>query len=242
MSETRRHPRDDYLTRSREPLQILVFLAPLIIAYELGAAFFLTNEDIRAHSLLSDFFQAFGVGGYYLPGVAMVVVLLVWQVIGKNRWRVSWPALGGMLLESAVWTIPLLVMAQMLAGMSGEVPAPAAAALAEAPAPPDLGSLPLGTRATIAIGAGLYEELLFRLVAIALVHLLVADLLGAPPRVADVIAVLAAAVAFALYHEDTTNFLFYTAAGVFFGGLFIARGLGIVVATHAIYDLVVLLL
>jgi len=65
---------------------------------------------------------------------------------------------------------------------------------------------------------------------------------GAPPRGADVIAVLAAAVAFALYHEDATNFLFFTAAGVFFGGLFIARGLGIVVATHAIYDLVVLLL
>ena len=241
MGETRRHPRDDYLTRSREPLQILVFLAPLIVAYELGAAYFLAGEaggyaeDIRAHRLLADFFRAFGVGGFYLPGIALAVVLLVWQVIGKNRWRVSGPALGGMLLESAVWTIPLLVLAQALSGLRAEDAVPLAGTS-------EIESLPLGARAAIAIGAGLYEELLFRLVAIALVHLLVADLLGAPARVADVIAVLTAAVAFALYHEDATNFLFYTTAGVFFGGLFIARGLGIVVATHAIYDLVVLLL
>jgi len=240
MGAKRSDTRDDYFSRSREPLHILLFLAPLVIAYEFGAALFLAGadggvaKDIRAHRLLADVFEAFGVGGFYLPGILIVVVLLVWQIISRRPWRVRPTTLGGMLLESAVWTMPLLVLAQLIAGRET-----AAAALAEVGSLEDLS---LSARATIAIGAGLYEELLFRLVAIAAVHLLLADVVGVPPRAADALSVLAAAVAFALYHDDPSNFVFYAAAGVFFGGLFIARGLGIVVATHAIYDLVVLVL
>ncbi len=240
MGAKRSDTRDDYFSRSREPLHILLFLAPLVIAYEIGAALFLAGsdggvaKDIRAHRLLADVFEAFGVGGFYLPGILIVVVLLVWQIISRRPWRVRPTTLGGMLLESAVWTMPLLVLAQLIAGRDA-----AAAALAETGS---LEDLTLAARATIAIGAGLYEELLFRLVAIAAVHLLLADVVGVPSRIADALSVLAAAVAFALYHDDPSNFVFFAAAGVFFGGIFIARGLGIVVATHAIYDLVVLVL
>jgi membrane protease YdiL (CAAX protease family) len=240
MGAPRSDTRDDYLSRSREPLHILVFLAPLILAYEVGAALFLSGsdggvaKDIRAHRLLADVFEAFGVGGFYLPGILIVVVLMVWQLISRRAWRVRGTTLVGMLLESMVWTMPLLVLAQLIAGR-----AEAGVALAESGS---LDDLSLAARATIAIGAGLYEELLFRLVLIALAHLLLADVLGIPDRWADALAVVAAAVAFALYHEDPSNFLFYATAGLFFGGIFILRGLGIVVATHAIYDLVVLVL
>ena len=244
MGAGRSESRDDYFSRSREPLHILVFLAPLVLAYEIGAALFLAGadggvaKDIRAHRLLADIFQAFGVGGFYLPGILIVVVLLVWQIISRRDWSVRPTTLLGMLLESAVWTMPLLVLAQLVATRSAP-DAPSAAALAQATS---LDDLSLAARATIAIGAGLYEELLFRLVAIALVHLLLADALTVPARWADLLSVVVAAVAFALYHEDASNFVFYTAAGVFFGGVFILRGLGIVVATHALYDLVVLVL
>ncbi len=240
MGEQRSQTRDDYFTRSREPLHILVFLLPLIVAYEIGAALFLAGqtggvaEDIRAHRLMADVFAAFGAGGFYLPGILIVVVLLVWQVISHRAWRVRPSTLGGMLLESAVWTVPLLVLAQLVAGWQE-----AAVALAEGAS---LKDLPLMARATVSIGAGLYEELLFRLVGIALLHLLLADVIGIPARAADVLSVIGAAVAFAVYHDDPSNFVFYTAAGVFFGGVFILRGFGIVVATHAIYDLVVLVL
>ncbi len=238
MSNRRNNQPNDYFSRSREPLHILVFLAPLIIAYEIGAALVLrtgSGADIRAHGLLADFFNAFGVGGFYLPGIALVVVLLIWQVLTRKRWRINATTLAGMLLESAVWTVPLLVLAQLIATAAPAV------ALAESTRT-TLEQLPLASRATIAIGAGLYEELLFRLVAIALVHFLLVDLLGLKARLADAVAVIVAALAFAAYHDDPSNFLFYAAAGLFFGGIFIARGLGIVVATHAIYDLVALLL
>lgn len=240
MGARSRDTRDDYLTRSREPLHILVFLAPLIAAYEIGAAMFLSggddgvSKDIRAHRLLAETFEAFGVGGFYLPGILIVVVLLVWQVISRRKWKVRGTTLAGMLLESMLWTMPLLVLAQLIASR-----AEAAVVLAQGGS---LDDLSLAARATIAIGAGLYEELLFRLVLIAMVHLLLADVLGVPERWSDTLAVVAAAVAFAVYHDDPTNFVFYATAGLFFGGVFILRGLGIVVATHAIYDLVVLVL
>jgi membrane protease YdiL (CAAX protease family) len=250
----RREP-DDYFHRSRQPLHILVFLLPLVVLYEIGAAWYLSGdaatiaEDIRAHRLLADFFKAFGVGGVYLPGIALVVVLLMWQVLARHPWRVRRSTLGGMLLESIVWTFPLLVLAQMIAApaqASAETAgAPPLAALAQAPAaspPGGLDDLSLPARATIAIGAGLYEELLFRLVAIGFLHLLLADALGVPGRWADVLAIAGAALAFALYHEDHANVVFYTLAGLYFGGLFIFRGFGVAVAVHAIYDLVALLL
>lgn len=253
MSPATAAPRTDYLSRSREPLHILAFLAPLVIAYEIGAAAYLAGgaggvaEDIRAHRLLADFFEAFGVGGFYLPGIALVVVLLVWQIISGNPWRIRRGTVGGMLLESIVWTFPLLVLAQLFA--SAQAPAddaPPLAASIIAQAPPGgaatLEDLPLAARATIAIGAGLYEELLFRLVAIAFLHLLLADALGVPSRWADILSIFGAAIAFAAYHDDPSNFFFYAVAGVYFGGLFIFRGFGIAVAVHAIYDLVALLL
>ena len=80
MGAKRSDTRDDYFSRSREPLHILLFLAPLVIAYEFGAALFLAGadggvaKDIRAHRLLADVFEAFGVGGFYLPGILVVVV------------------------------------------------------------------------------------------------------------------------------------------------------------------------
>jgi membrane protease YdiL (CAAX protease family) len=253
MSPATAAQRTDYLSRSREPLHILIFLAPLVIAYEIGAAVYLAGgaggvaEDIRAHRLLADFFEAFGVGGFYLPGIALVVVLLVWQVISRNPWRIRRGTVGGMLLESIVWTFPLLVLAQLFA--SAQAPAddaPPLAASIIAQAPPGgattLEDLPLAARATIAIGAGLYEELLFRLVAIAFLHLLLADALGVPSRWADILSIFGAAIAFAAYHDDPSNFVFYAVAGVYFGALFIFRGFGIAVAVHAIYDLVALLL
>ena len=243
MSTDRTPRREDYFARSKKPLHILFFLAPLIVAYEIGAAVFLASDtsaitqDIRAHRLLADFFEAFGVGGFYLPGVALTVVLLLWHVLARHQWKVLPGTLVGMLLESAMWTLPLIVLAQFV------VAAPAsAAAVALAESGGSLHDLPLAARATIALGAGLYEELLFRLVAITLVHLLLADVIRMPSRWADILAVVAAAAAFGVYHDDHANLAFYFIAGVYFGGLFIARGFGIAVATHAVYDLVALLL
>jgi membrane protease YdiL (CAAX protease family) len=243
-----------YARWSTRPLHVLVFLLPLVLLYELGSAVYLadpgtgTVERIRAERLLNDFFQIFDVGGVYLPGVVLVVTLVVWHILTGDRWRVRWGVLGWMLVECAAWTLPLLVLLHVVDRAFGPVGGAVAAAAATGGG--GLADLPTGARITIALGAGLYEELLFRMVAIALIHLVLVDLMRAPDMAGRVAAVVIAAAAFALYHDvvgadgsfDWRRLSAFFAAGLYFGALYAGRGLGIVVGVHAMYDAVVLVL
>ncbi len=230
---------------SRQPLQILVFLAPLIIAYEAGLTLFLRSRDgvltNKAHETLLLFFDTFGLsatGGLYLGGAAIVVVLIIWHLLARDPWRIdpTTPALMG--AESLGLTIPLLVLALLLGGST------AAAALSAAP---DLAALNIWSRLTISIGAGLYEELLFRMMLIAILHTLLVDVGKLPLPLGAGIAVVVSAAAFTGYHplhDDAGTLLwrrvgFYFLAGLYFGVVYVVRGFGIVVATHAFYDVLV---
>ncbi len=243
---------------SMRPLHILVFLAPLIVLYELGSGLYLHGgaggafETIRAHRMLADFFRAFGVGGIYLPGAALVVTLLIWHLLQRDSWRMKPSVLVGMLFESLVWTVPIWVLGQAVGkAMAGAAPTaePGAVATALANSGAELTELPWQARATIAVGAGLYEELLFRMLGIAFFHFIIVDLLGARELPGAAAAVALSAIGFALYHDvwvygrlDMLRFGFLFLAGLYFGALYVVRGFGIVVAVHAIYDLAVLLL
>jgi hypothetical protein len=232
---------------------VLVFLLPLLIAYEVGSALYLFDpvaggETIRAHEQLSRVLGAFGASSVFLPGILLVVVLLAWHILSKDPWRLRPAVLGGMGIESVLWTLPLLVLGAMVQRVSNEsLAAGAAATVGEG----GIAHAPMMAKLTLAVGAGLYEELLFRLFGIAAVHFVLADLLRMKPRPAMVFAVLLSAVAFALYHDasffsgggfgglDAQRFAFLTLAGLYLGGIFVFRGFGIVVAAHALYDIVV---
>lgn len=236
--------RDTYAHVSRTPLHILCFLLPLILFYEAGSLLFLTSPDtnqvatVEANRLLDQAFDRFGVPGLHLPAVLIIVVLVVWHLLTRDPWRIRWNVLLGMAAESALWTFPLLVIAILLDPSDS-------AALAQGT---DVRSWNLGARITISIGAGLYEELLFRMIIIAVVHFALVDLLRIPDRIGAWSAVIVSALLFAWYHFhpgvgfDLGWFAFYCAAGAYFGVVYLLRGFGIVVATHAIYDLIVLVL
>lgn len=235
-------PKGGYFFDSKRPLQILLFLLPFVIAYEIGSVLFLSGDSgeivrtVAAQRLMAQAFEMFGPLGVHLPGITMIVVLFVWHIMARDRWRVHWPVLLIMLLESAVWTFPLLVLVSLID--------PTSFVSASGGDPQDWSA---GARLTISVGAGLFEELLFRMVAIAAVHFVMVDLFRTSQRVGSVVAVLVAALAFGLYHTGTSNvhvgwLMFYSAAGVYFGALFMTRGFGIVVATHALYDIIALVI
>lgn len=250
-------PRDDYAFLSTRPLHILVFLLPLLLAYEIGSALFLARDQagaartIRAERLLSSFFEIFGAGGLYLPGFLLVVVLLIWHLLTRDKWRIRFSVPAWMTVESIFWTMPLLVIGQMVFRLFQSPPQLVAPLLAGAPSgDAALESLSKPALATIAVGAGLYEELLFRLVGIAMVHAIAADVLRIKDGPAKAIAIFVSAVVFALYHDvmlasggiDPARLAIFTLAGLYFGTIFVLRGFGIVVAVHALYDLAVLVL
>lgn len=255
--------RESYLTRSKRPLQALFFLLPMILLYELGTLVYATDPArgvtrfIYARSLLRDFFEWMGMTGYYLPGLIVVVVLFSWHMVQRDPWRFEPRLYIGMWVESALLALPLFVFAimvfrqpeaQLAATMfdaTAIAPLAGAATTAVDPATPTDGWQAM---LVFSIGAGIYEELLFRLIGIALLHTIFVDVLALPEKLGAIIAIGLSALAFALYHFTDQNpfawnkCLFYTGAGVYFAAVYVLRGFGIVAGTHAVYDLIVVAL
>lgn len=240
-----------YAVVSTRPLHVLAFLLPLIVVYEIGSVVYLTHpgavETIGAHSILGRFFSTFGVASVYLPGIALAAVLLVWHMLLRDPWKLRPGVLIGMLFEAILWTLPLLVLALLLFGDRGQEVPGALAPTAETAA--TIKQLPWQARLTLSIGAGIYEELLFRLMLLTGLHFLIVDVFRASHNAGCIIAAVVSAVAFALYHntiyrgEGTVHLLwmgFYTIAGLYFSTIFLVRGFGVAVGTHAVYDIIAL--
>jgi len=228
-----------YFEASRRPLEILFFLLPFIALYEYELVRVLRSPEglvtNGAHLGILRLFDALGFDAVALslPGVLIVAILVGWHAAQRGPWIVDLGVVARMFLESIALAVPLLVFAQLV------VRALPAAGV------DDFGALPLGARIAVSIGAGIYEELVFRLILIWLLVTALVDLAGFSRRTAVPVAVGLSALAFAIYHPIHAadgslvgqRFAFYLGAGVYFGVVFLMRGFGIVVATHALYDI-----
>jgi hypothetical protein len=107
---------------------------------------------------------------------------------------------------------------------------------------------PLLARLTLSLGAGLYEELLFRVVLVALIANAL-RLIGFSRMIAGVVAVVTGALIFSAFHYigpfgeplRLESFVFRFLAGLGFSALYLTRGFGITAWTHALYDVMVLM-
>ncbi len=201
--------------------------------------------------LLRLFFEQLGVTGYYLPGLVVVAVLFSWHTVRQDPWKPEPKLYALMWVEATLLALVLFVFAMALFRgaahpQSGTTEAmqsvQSVTSLSVADGPHDWKA-----QLILPIGAGIYEELVFRLIAIAVLHLLLVDVLALPDQYGAVGAVGLSAVAFAMYHFNAGNpfewgkFAFYTAAGLYFAAVYVLRGFGIVAAVHAMYDIMVVL-
>jgi membrane protease YdiL (CAAX protease family) len=93
------------------------------------------------------------------------------------------------------------------------------------------------------IGAGIYEELVFRLILISVLMILFQNTLGFERKSSIVISILLSAGLFSAHHHisipfNWLEFSFRTVAGVYFAALFVIRGFGVTAGTHAFYDVI----
>ena len=229
-----------YWAVSRAPLTSLVFALPLVVAYE-GGVLLLGRGTPRngADVWLRQLLDALGFGSYFLLPVLTILGLLAWHHIEHDRWRVRPGVLAGMALECLVWAAILVGLARLQGRLWPHV-------LSLAMAPPREGVL---ARVIGFCGAGLYEEVLFRLLLLPAVAF-VLERLGASTAAAVGWSILLTSCLFSLAHYvgplgddfDLYGFVFRALAGGFFALLFLARGFGIAAGTHAAYDLLVGLL
>ena len=225
-------PTGGYFQQSQAPLTCLLFLTPLLCLHEIGSRWMAADpERLLAFHHVKLFLHLFGAGGRYLPSLAVATILISSHIARKDDWTLDISTAGFMILESIALSLPLFALDAL---SSHYIP---------------LAATPLNGRPRWAplfimcVGAGIYEELIFRLVFFTMLNILLVDVLRLPKKRAILAIVLAGAVLFSLYHYwwgeafAWRSFAFRTAAGIYFGLIFICRGFGITAGTHAAYDL-----
>jgi len=220
----------NYFKRSERPLQSLAFVTILIVIYEIG--YRAGDSQLLAFNLLREFFSIFGATAPFLPAFAIAAILLVWHIARREDWTIDVRNLAFMALESFLLALPLLALSAAVSRWG--VRSPLIAIHGN-----------FTDRVVISIGAGVYEELIFRLIGLTLLHLLLVDVLKMRPKPAAILMVFLSGLMFSLYHYlGSESFawrtcVFRTVAGMYFGAIFLCRGFGITAGSHTAYDLIV---
>jgi membrane protease YdiL (CAAX protease family) len=208
----------------------MLTLYEVFIMWEAGSGLMLRNAP---EAWLRNLLNFLGISHYYISFIMLTAALVAVPAFYDSSVRFKGRTILFMILESIVWgavsgLLIQLVMIKMFfaAGtMSGSL----------------IGDLGL------AIGAGLFEELLFRV-------LLTTVLIKAAFKtirirwVSILVAIVAASFLFSLAHyvgnaADTFSlysFLFRFLAGIWFTTLYSVRGFAIVCMSHAFYDIFVI--
>jgi hypothetical protein len=114
---------------------------------------------------------------------------------------------------------------------------------------PPLTKLSAPTRLMLSLGAGLYEELFFRVLLVGGLAAAGKVVLGLSTRGAGILAAIVGALIFSAFHYvgqygdpfRLQSFVFRALSGLAFSGLYLLRGFGITAWTHALYDAILLL-
>ncbi len=224
-----------YWIESRRPLASLVFIAPLLIIYEAGVL--LVGAQNGADAFMRRLLDLMGFSQYFLLPILTVCILLGWHYLSRQPWQLS----GGILSAMAVESLLLGICLRIILFVQDAVYHVFHQAVVVS-----VGSRSERLREAVGfLGAGIYEELLFRLILLSLLAWALRHA-GAAPRMSMIAAAIIMSLLFAAAHHVGPNgesvvwfaFLFRFIAGMFFSILFIYRGFGIAVGSHAAYDLV----
>ncbi len=230
-----------YWNATRRPLVSLVFVLPLLVVYEVGVWSFPEAARNGADVWMRGWLGALGLSGVLVLPAVIVGVLLAWHHTLRQPWRVPRGVLVGMALESLLMGLMLRGLAQLFA------PAFTLFAMAGDKERLNAAAAPAGRlfeHLIEYVGAGIYEETLFRLL---LLPALIAMFAYALPRPRAILAaVIASSLLFAMAHHigalgdpfRLSIFLFRFSAGALFAAIFLYRGFGIAIGAHAVYDII----
>jgi hypothetical protein len=236
-----------YLQTTRSHTYSLLFALPLLVLYEAGAVLIAdrggTGMRNGADVLLRTMLAAGGVQGTLAFTAALALgaaVLVTWERRG-TRVPLRRSYFGGMLAESAVYAL-------LFGGLVATATHFLLGGFVRLAADGGLTTMPLLDGIVLSLGAGIYEELLFRvLLTGGLLALLV--WMGFRRTPAAAVAVIVSAFLFSAFHYvgpyayplELNSFTFRLLAGVAFSALYVWRGFGIAAWTHALYDVFLVL-
>lgn len=227
-----------YLTVSKSPLYSFIFTLPLFLLYEVGI-FLISSRDIDqlrngADVLMRQVLESFGIYGMYGFGGTFLIGFLIAFIRQKKNLRTSEIESRFLLImffESIGWATLLVIMM---------IKIPTFLSLSNEDH--------LIQQVVLAIGAGIYEEFVFRVLLISGLAILFGLIFNWGEFGKTFLSVIISSAIFSIFHffgsyGDTFSFpLFFVRffAGIFLAMIYIFRGFGITAYAHSIYDLFVL--
>ncbi len=226
----------------RNLLTSLILVFPLFVVYQVGVLFTLPMLN-GADFVTTLLFASLGLtlSGYLIFLGALIASFGLALALLKRSQQFNGRVFLPVVLESTIYALTMgslivLVMTKVL-GVSPSL----------AVGLPEQGLL---TRLVMSLGAGVYEEAVFRLGLLSGCIVLFDKALGMSRWAAVLGAFLLSSVVFSLVHYlpptgdpwSFGSFTFRTLAGVAFAALFKLRGFAVAVYTHAFYDVFVLVL
>lgn len=170
-------------------------------------------------------------GVYALLGIMALVGLIIVFAERKKHISIKPKYFGWMILESAVYAV---IVAILVSNVVSALFTMAAGSMARQGLPAQL---------ALSIGAGLYEELFFRVLLVGGLYAILSRIL-AKRNTAYLASALIGALAFSAVHYigslgdpfTLQSFTFRFLFGLALNGLYLVRGFGIAAWTHSLYD------
>lgn len=215
-----------YFEDTRTPVYSFIAILPLIVLYDFLIIFTRPNYVARAGVWvdgLLGIMRLNSVLGKVIFSTSLFLIFAFFSIKGKKKVHINMNYFPFMLLESIVYAYFFANMVFFLRrGML-------------------LTIFSSKDGLVLSIGAGFYEELIFRLFPMLMLKLFVKN--GDRRAIPVLVVVLVSSVLFSLFHYigpesySYESFVFRFIAAIILFVIFIVRGFGIAVYTHTIYDL-----
>lgn len=226
-----------YFSTSRNLLYSFIVISPMLFLYEFLGFInnYESNYQIRngADALIRQVFTIFGSNSQLLYGLSLFLIFCLVgyryrNTLFNNEIKIIFLVL--MIIESSFWCSGLLIIMKGVSTLF--LATPLTANLLE--------------QFYLSVGAGIWEELIFRLGLITVLTYLINSIFRYGKSFSLFLSLIFSGVLFSTFHYIGAygdvftwhTFILRTFAGVFLGGVFLFRGLGISVYTHIFYDMV----
>lgn len=228
--------KDSYLEQSRDLPSSLVLVLPLLLFYDLGLVI-TGGKTINGVDFMTVFLHRnWGINGLLLFNGILFVAGLAGLYYLKRERNFDPKIIGGVVIESTIYAV---FMGSVILWVMSYIPGFGSAGL-------DTGVQQLGffDKIFVSLGAGVNEELVFRLGIYSGIAWSVSRF--TKKNVAIAVAVFFSSLLFSLAHYvgpesfQLFSFVYRLLAGALFCALFLVRGFAVAVYTHAIYDIYVM--
>jgi len=241
--------RNDYLRLSGALTYSYIAVLPIILLYEIGIRLVNSGSPygihISAEILIKRVLSLIGLGDTLW--FALLILLLGAAIVfyeRRHNLEIRPRYFGFMAGESAIYAVLLgSIVSMFVATLFGMASSPVALQI------PGGGEPSFMTQIVLSLGAGVYEEFIFRLVLVTALYGLL-SLFNMDLRLRYVIAAVIGALIFSAVHYTgslgdaltLSSFTFRFLMGLALNALFLLRGFGIAATTHALYDIYVTIL